>query len=421
MTNLVNNELQLVESKDVREQYVERVDVLEKVKELILLGDDTHVTIKMASSYYEVDAKTIEGLIFDHSDELIPDGMKTLKGDELKVFKGLLLEVGNLTNDIKFAPSLTLIPRKALLRIGMLLRDSEVAKKVRTYLLKVEEKTSTNVKIESLVETMYADNLIQSNNIVLLLEKLDLLMARHEQLESNDKKLTEENKILRLETYDMKIEIKNMMEMVKEVNEKFQLPNNPSGEFEIYKVKFNIHQGHFHKKYMELYNALENWFGYEFIEANSKNIKEYVITVIGMPKVKEFINGVISKRIIKSDMGNWIDTFGYNHNDIEFNRTIKQFNCSCAYCGITEDELYAKYKDDNEKRNYIKLQAEHLIKRSSTNSTNMIYNILPICGVCNESKFAEKFTEWYPKQKFHTKERMAKIKEHYTNYHVDMI
>lgn len=39
-----------------------------------------------------------------------------------------------------------LLPRRAVLRIGMLLRDSEVAAKVRTYLLNVEENTKQEDK-----------------------------------------------------------------------------------------------------------------------------------------------------------------------------------------------------------------------------------------------------------------------------------
>lgn len=39
-----------------------------------------------------------------------------------------------------------LFPKRAILRVGMLLRDSEVAKEVRTQLLNIEEHTATEVK-----------------------------------------------------------------------------------------------------------------------------------------------------------------------------------------------------------------------------------------------------------------------------------
>ncbi|WP_051588562.1 hypothetical protein [Bacillus sp. UNC437CL72CviS29] len=39
-----------------------------------------------------------------------------------------------------------LFPKRAILRVGMLLRDSEVAKEVRNQLLNIEENTSTEIK-----------------------------------------------------------------------------------------------------------------------------------------------------------------------------------------------------------------------------------------------------------------------------------
>jgi len=74
-----------------------------------------------------------------HKEELEEDGIFVAKKDKLKEIKGLLQKVGNLDNSIKYAGSLTIFPRRAVLRVGMLLRDSEVAKTVRSYLLNIEE------------------------------------------------------------------------------------------------------------------------------------------------------------------------------------------------------------------------------------------------------------------------------------------
>ncbi|PDY07989.1 hypothetical protein COM83_33620, partial [Bacillus cereus] len=46
----------------------------------------------------------------------------------------------------KFVASAYLFPKRAILRVGMLLRDSEVAKEVRNQLLNIEEHTATEVK-----------------------------------------------------------------------------------------------------------------------------------------------------------------------------------------------------------------------------------------------------------------------------------
>ena len=46
----------------------------------------------------------------------------------------------------------TLFPRRAILRVGMLLRDSKVAKEVRTQLLNIEEKTDETTKLKDITE-----------------------------------------------------------------------------------------------------------------------------------------------------------------------------------------------------------------------------------------------------------------------------
>ena len=43
-------------------------------------------------------------------------------------------------------------PRRAILRVGMLLRDSVIAKEVRTQLLNIEEKSSDEVKVQDINE-----------------------------------------------------------------------------------------------------------------------------------------------------------------------------------------------------------------------------------------------------------------------------
>lgn len=137
MDNLALQE-RFIGEKDFRNQYIEKTEVLSKVKALTLLPNNEHMTIKMVADFYEVDEVTIRQIRVRHKDELEYDGLKTVKGEELKQLKkGLLLDVTNL-----FASSVVLVPRRAALRFGMLLRDSEIAKQVRTYLLNAEEITT---------------------------------------------------------------------------------------------------------------------------------------------------------------------------------------------------------------------------------------------------------------------------------------
>lgn len=139
----MNDEV-LLESQTLRNQVVDQVnpvDILNKVKALVLLPDDLHATIEQVAEYYEVPYETIESLIRNHRDELEMDGLKVLKGKELEEFVSLIKKETNTGTISPKTRSLTIIPRRGILRIGFLLRDSRVARDVRTYALDVEEIT----------------------------------------------------------------------------------------------------------------------------------------------------------------------------------------------------------------------------------------------------------------------------------------
>ncbi|MET3505624.1 hypothetical protein [Halalkalibacter oceani] len=141
------NELQLIEGgKDVRDKFIGKVEILERMKELSLLPDGENANTEMVAEFYGVSKSTIESVVEDNRNEVIEDGYNVLKGAELKIFKGNTLQGCNLNNKLKYARQIALFPRRAILRVGMLLRDSEVAKQVRTYLLNVEEIASPTQK-----------------------------------------------------------------------------------------------------------------------------------------------------------------------------------------------------------------------------------------------------------------------------------
>ncbi|MFJ7831783.1 hypothetical protein ACIQXU_16350 [Peribacillus sp. NPDC097284] len=137
------NLLVLIESRTMRDQHVYRDEVLEKVKGVAYLTEDFEVTIQMAADYYEVPFDAIKSLIRRNRDEFNVYGeMRLLKGKVLKDFKAQV----QLDPDLKTAPSLTLVNRRGLLRMGMLLTESEVAKAIRNYLLNIEEVSDSEQK-----------------------------------------------------------------------------------------------------------------------------------------------------------------------------------------------------------------------------------------------------------------------------------
>jgi hypothetical protein len=133
------NELVLTESRTLRDAHAERTDVLDRVKMLRTL-DATHVTVEVAASYFGTEVDAIKWHVRNNRDELHADGMRVLSGPDLAIFRAELAgESDSLTNISSKARSLILLPRRAVLRLAMLLRDSETAKQIRTHLLDVEQ------------------------------------------------------------------------------------------------------------------------------------------------------------------------------------------------------------------------------------------------------------------------------------------
>jgi Holliday junction resolvase-like predicted endonuclease len=127
----VINEMALLESQTLRNGVLDRTDVLDRVKALSLLPDGMHVTTAMVAAYFNVTVEAIRALVQDHRAELEASGYRVLTGTELSDFK-------QLSGIQSRTRSLALFPRRAVLNIAMLLRDSEVARQVRVHLLDME-------------------------------------------------------------------------------------------------------------------------------------------------------------------------------------------------------------------------------------------------------------------------------------------
>ena len=146
-----DKELELLENKDIRESLMERVEVLNKVKELLLLPIGEYATTESVAQYFETDTTTIKMQLNRNFDEFESDGYKVYKRDEIKnlLSNNMLLktkrggfDILNSENIIIFSGSnkgVALWTPRSILRMGMLLRDSRVAKEIRTQLLNAFE------------------------------------------------------------------------------------------------------------------------------------------------------------------------------------------------------------------------------------------------------------------------------------------
>lgn len=127
------SDLTLSTARAERDQLSTRVDVLDKVGVLATLPDDMHVLTPMVAEFYGVGVEAIKSLVKDNRDELEDDGYRVVVRSEFERFYG---DPANLI--APQARTIALFPRRAVLRVGMLLRDSSVARQVRDMLLDTE-------------------------------------------------------------------------------------------------------------------------------------------------------------------------------------------------------------------------------------------------------------------------------------------
>ena len=154
-------ENEILESLKAREELIGRTEVLDKVKELILLPNTEFATTEQVATYFNTTKDNIKQTKKRNNDELISDGVKNSSYKEIKQ----LINSDNVS-PLKIPPKGTLLfPKRAILRMAMLLRDSEVAKEIRTRLLDIVQDASEG-----------KDNII--NNVVDEIDEEKLLSER---------------------------------------------------------------------------------------------------------------------------------------------------------------------------------------------------------------------------------------------------
>lgn len=197
MTNIE----EIVDSKELREQYISRTEVLDKVKKLFLIPQMEMMTIHQVAEFYEVELKAIDKCVARNLDEVCADGMMLKKPrDFCKIWKETKCrfpEVSKTPNSTTYqiAENVTVVipnrgvrcfSKRAVLRIGMLLRDSKVAKEVRTQLLNVVEKVE-ETKPEILTEEIEREKELL-NNVALAWASGDMMKFAGATMELNQYK-----------------------------------------------------------------------------------------------------------------------------------------------------------------------------------------------------------------------------------------
>ena len=151
-------ELSFVDNQELRQQVIGRLDVLDKVKKLLLIPKVEVMPLGQVALYFEVDADVVKKCYQRNQEEIDSDGTCRLKaealaGQDVPIVKergGTVIDVENYGKVKIPYPGTLAFSQRAILRIGMLLRDSPIAKEIRTQLLNVFETSTTGQKTQAI-------------------------------------------------------------------------------------------------------------------------------------------------------------------------------------------------------------------------------------------------------------------------------
>lgn len=130
----------LTESKILRDKEISKASedqtqkILKKVKHLYSAtwqGVD-RVTRQEVANFYEVSIETITTAYQRHKEEFTNDGVKVFRGKDLKDGKLIMSLPSTTSQELLFTP-------RSVLRMGFILRDSEIARQVRDVALNIIE------------------------------------------------------------------------------------------------------------------------------------------------------------------------------------------------------------------------------------------------------------------------------------------
>ena len=185
----------IVENREDRDRLIGEVAVLDKVGKLLTLGNTELATIKQIAEYFGVPEDNIQRTYQRHKNEIDLDGVKHASSEE--IIKFLIepiqpkikskVQLRNMNGkkiiDGIVVPNrgMKLFQKRAVLRIGMLLRDSKVAAELRTILVN---------KVEVL------ENTPQNNGKTIVKNNFDLIETEKEIRDKWGKAIAEGNNLM---------------------------------------------------------------------------------------------------------------------------------------------------------------------------------------------------------------------------------
>lgn len=169
----------IITDYSIREKLAEHIEVLDRAGKLLTMPKVNMATTEQVAEFFAVPVDTIKSCLLRNQDELINDGVKVWSASALegsgctfqsggRGFRYWLMEDGQKTKINN--RGIRLFPKRAVLRIAMLLTGSEVAKTVRTALLNLTEKVTE--KAPQIIDEINREMVVEKGETLMLMAHL---------------------------------------------------------------------------------------------------------------------------------------------------------------------------------------------------------------------------------------------------------
>ncbi len=154
-------------SKEMRDKCINKIELLDKVKQIFLLPELECLTTKQMADYFEVGTEAIQSQYKRNKNEFDGDGVILKKPSDFKSLGCSARTTQNQTRGsttVVFEDGTELLinncgikcfPKRAILRMGMLLQGSRVSQEIRTQLLNTFERATVEQRTQTLDEEEY--------------------------------------------------------------------------------------------------------------------------------------------------------------------------------------------------------------------------------------------------------------------------
>ena len=160
------------------------------------------------------------------------------------------------------------------------------------------------------------------------------------------------------------------------------------------------------------YDDIGKWCGVKVPYANSIRIpvRDWIVINLPLEHVQELVVGFETHTMARSTEGYPVSLNGCFGNSVEWDRTLREFDHKCAYCGESHETLMAEH-----------IVPQSVMAREHPELCDSVFNIVPVCKSCNQSKGTSFMPTWFKKQTTYSDERYWKIQHHQGKYMLNLL